>query len=121
MEVTSPLINNMHICSRDCFLLRVLINRKARKDFSPGKVGKMSTPSTYHTINASEWIIPFCITIISRVPLKKFGFILLFSVTRSNKHHEFLINSTRLLGLEFTKLYITGHVQLTDFRCCGIT
>lgn len=68
---------------------------------------------------------PFCSTVISRVPLKKFGFILLFSVTRSNKHHEFLMNrlgySAVNLAREFTELYIIGHVQLSDFRCCGIT
>ena len=99
--------------------------KKALKDISRGKVRK-NAQSFYLSYNKCfRMDNPFCSTVIAHVRLKKFGFILLFSVTRSNKHHEFLrvMNRTRLLGREFTKLYIMGHVQLSDFRCCscGIT
>lgn len=65
------------ICSRDCNSFPY-----CSKGYFTKKGKKMPICSSYHTINASEWIIPFCTTTISRVLLKKFGY---FTVQRNTQ------------------------------------
>lgn len=72
--IPSPLIWYVHVT--------VIAFRMASKDISRKKGKKMPICSSYHTINASEWIIPFFTTTISRVLLKKFGY---FTVQRNTQ------------------------------------